>query len=579
MRGDHLAVLVGQTGGQRHRPVDHVGLGRDGIGDAGLDGVGPAVAATGQGRVAQRGRRQVGGDHGEHRGRERQAEVDLGQAPVAAILPHDQVIVGRGQHGPTGERVAVHGRDGDRGEAQDASEQSMDVVDEAGAGVARTAEPVEVESVRVELPGSGGHQRDGPLGRLDFVERRVQGVDRLTVEPVLALVHPQQCHPVLPLDPDHAATLTRAISHYLLPVADYRPPLRDVSFVLDHLVDIEGLFRLEPFAHLDAATVQGVLEENAKFVSEVIAPLNRVGDLQGSQHLPDNTVRTPDGFKDAYAAYVAAGWNSVPFEPGYGGGGFPWLVGIVLQEFMSSANMAFSQCPLLTQGAIDILRHHADETLQQTYLPRMVSGEWTGTMNLTEPEAGSDVGALRTKAEPADDGTWRITGTKIFITFGEHDMADNISTWCWPARPTRRPAPRASRCFIVPKFLVDDDGSIGARNDVTCLSIEHKMGIKASPTCVMSYGEAGGAIGYLIGEQNQGMRYMFTMMNNARLSVGLEGLALGERAYQDALAYAQERQQGRAPGRPPVRAPPSSSTPTCVGCCSRCGPTSRRCAR
>jgi 3-(methylthio)propanoyl-CoA dehydrogenase len=333
-------------------------------------------------------------------------------------------------------------------------------------------------------------------------------------------------------------------------VADYRPPLRDVSFVLDHLVDIEGLFGLEPFAHLDAATVQGVLEENAKFASEVIAPLNRIGDLQGSQHLPDNSVRTPDGFKDAYAAYVAAGWNSVPFEPGYGGGGFPWLVGIALQEFMSSANMAFSLCPLLTQSAIDILRHHADETLQQTYLPRMVSGEWTGTMNLTEPEAGSDVGALRTKAEPADDGTWRITGTKIFITYGEHDMADNVLHLVLARTPGAPPGTKGISCFLVPKFLVEPDGSIGARNDVTCLSIEHKLGIKASPTCVMSYGEDGGAIGHLIGEQNQGMRYMFTMMNNARLSVGLEGLALGERAYQDALAYAQERHQGRAPGAP-----------------------------
>jgi 3-(methylthio)propanoyl-CoA dehydrogenase len=339
-------------------------------------------------------------------------------------------------------------------------------------------------------------------------------------------------------------------SVYRLGVADYRPPMRDVAFVLDHLVDLDRLCRLDPFAHIDASTVKGVLEENARFVSEVVAPLNRVGDLQGSQHQSDNSVTTPDGFKEAYHAYVEAGWGSVPFEPGFGGGGFPWLVGIVMQEFISSANMAFSMCPLLTQGAIDMLRHHGDEIQQQIYLPRMVSGEWTGTMNLTEPESGSDVGALRTRAVPADDGTWRITGTKIFISFGEHDMADNVIHLVLARTPDAPPGTKGISCFIVPKFLVEADGSLGARNDVTCVSIEHKMGIKASPTCVMSYGEAGGAVGYLIGEANQGMRYMFTMMNNARLSVGLEGLALAERAYQDALAYAQERRQGRAPGAP-----------------------------
>jgi alkylation response protein AidB-like acyl-CoA dehydrogenase len=333
-------------------------------------------------------------------------------------------------------------------------------------------------------------------------------------------------------------------------VADYRPPLRDIAFVLDHLVDLEGLCQLEPFSHIDAASISGVVEEYARFVSEVVAPLNRPGDEQGARHQPDNTVVTPEGFRAAYAAYVEAGWGSVPFDPSFGGGGFPWLVGTVLQELMSSANMAFSMCPLLTQGAIDLLSHHGDEIQQQTYLPRMVSGEWTGTMNLTEPEAGSDVGALRTKAVPADDGSWRITGTKIFISFGEHDMADNVIHLVLARTPDAPPGTKGISCFIVPKFLVEADGSLGERNDVTCVSIEHKMGIKASPTCVMSYGEQGGAIGYLIGEQNQGMRYMFTMMNNARLSVGLEGLSLSERAYQDAVTYAQERRQGHAPGAP-----------------------------
>ena len=222
-----------------------------------------------------------------------------------------------------------------------------------------------------------------------------------------------------------------------------------------------------------------------------------------------------------------------------------------MQEILTSANMAFSMCPLLNQGAVDMLLHHASETLRETYLPKMVTGEWTGTMNLTEPHAGSDVGALATKAVPQDDGTYRITGTKIFISFGEHDMSENIIHLVLARTPDAPPGTKGISCFIVPKLLVDDDGTLGERNDVTCVSIEHKMGIKASPTCVLSYGDQGeGAVGYLIGEENAGMRYMFTMMNNARLSVGLEGLALAERAFQMALAYAKERKQGRAPGAP-----------------------------
>ena len=319
--------------------------------------------------------------------------------------------------------------------------------------------------------------------------------------------------------------------------------------MLEHLTDLDALCELPAFAALDRDTILGVLEENSRFVAEVIAPLNRVGDIEGSQHDPaTNSVRTPTGFIDAYRRYVAAGWPGVPFPEVYDGGGFPWLVGIVMQEFISSANMAFSMAPLLTQGAIDLLMHHGSEEQKERYLKRMVTGEWTGTMNLTEPQAGSDVGAVRTKAVPAGDGSYRITGTKIYISFGEHDMVDNIVHLVLARTPDAPPGTKGISCFIVPKFLVNDDGSLGARNDVTCVSIEHKMGIKASPTCVMSFGEADGAIGYIIGEENQGMRYMFTMMNNARLSVGLEGLALGERAYQDALQYAQERRQGRAPG-------------------------------
>ncbi|HJR25951.1 MAG TPA: acyl-CoA dehydrogenase [Acidimicrobiales bacterium] len=334
-------------------------------------------------------------------------------------------------------------------------------------------------------------------------------------------------------------------------MAEYTAPLRDIRFNLEHLVDLQSITELPPFEHVDADGVYAVLEENARFMEDLVAPLNRVGDLQGSVRNDDGSVTTPEGFKEAYRAYVDAGWGAVPFPPEYGGGSFPWLVGVALQEILTSANMSFSMLPLLNQGALDMLLHHASEEQREVYLPKMVTGEWTGTMNLTEPQAGSDVGALTTKAVPQDDGTYRITGTKIFITYGEHDMSDNIVHLVLARTPSAPPGTKGISCFIVPKHLVNDDGSLGERNDVTCVSIEHKMGIKASPTCVLSYGEKGeGAVGYLIGEENAGMRYMFTMMNNARLSVGLQGLSIAERAYQMALDYAKERRQGRAPGAP-----------------------------
>jgi alkylation response protein AidB-like acyl-CoA dehydrogenase len=329
---------------------------------------------------------------------------------------------------------------------------------------------------------------------------------------------------------------------------DYVPPLRDIRFVLEHIVDLAGLSRLEPFRHADADTVFGVLEEGGRFMAEVLAPLNYVGHVEGSRLDEAGNVTTPTGFKEAYRQYVDAGWGSVPFPTEFGGGGFPWLITVVLQEMLTSANMAFSLCPLLTQGAIDMLTHHGSPEQQAEYLEKMVTGEWTGTMNLTEPEAGSDVGALRTRAVPAGDGSWRITGTKIFITYGEHDLTDQIVHLVLARVPDAPAGTRGISCFIVPKYLVNRDGSLGERNDVRCVSIEHKMGIHASPTCVMSYGDGGGAVGYLIGEANQGMRYMFTMMNNARLSVGLEGLAVAERACQAATEYAWQRRQGRAVG-------------------------------
>ncbi len=328
---------------------------------------------------------------------------------------------------------------------------------------------------------------------------------------------------------------------------DYSAPLADMRFVLESIVDLPALAELSGFEHADPETVYGVLEESGRFFSQEFAPLNRVGDTQHSRHHPDGTVTTPEGFARAYRRYVDAGWAGVPFPAAYGGGEFPWLTAIAMQEMLTAANMAFSLCPLLTQGAIDMLLHYGSEAQREVYLPKMVTGEWTGTMNLTEPQAGSDVGALTTKAVPAEDGTWRITGQKIFITYGEHDMADNIVHLVLARVPDAPPGTKGISCFIVPKLLVGDDGSLGERNAVECVSIEQKMGINASPTCVMAFD---GAVGYLIGEPNQGMRYMFQMMNNARLSVGVEGLALGERSYQQAVAYAVERRQGRAPGAP-----------------------------
>ena len=334
-------------------------------------------------------------------------------------------------------------------------------------------------------------------------------------------------------------------------MAEYLPPLRDIRFVLEQLVELGGLSKLEAYQHADPGTVFGLIEENGRFMADVVGPLNRVGDVAGSTLDAHGEVTTPPGFREAYEQYVAAGWGTVPFPPEFGGGGFPWLVAVVMQEMMTSAGMSFAMCPLLTQGAIEMLARHGSPGQQATFLGKMVTGEWTGTMNLTEPQAGSDLGAVRAKAVPAGDGTWRVTGQKIFITFGEHDLAGNIIHLVLARVPGAPAGTKGISCFIVPKYLVNEDGSLGARNDVRCVSIEHKPGIHASPTCGMAFGEAGGAVGYPIGEANQGMRYMFTMMNTARLSVGVQGLSIAERACQDALRYARERRQGRAVGAPP----------------------------
>jgi alkylation response protein AidB-like acyl-CoA dehydrogenase len=328
----------------------------------------------------------------------------------------------------------------------------------------------------------------------------------------------------------------------------YSAPVRDMLFVLETVCDLEGLSRLEGYDHADPKTVRGLLEEAGRFVSEVIAPLNRVGDRQGSR-LVDGAVVTPDGFKEAYGSFVAAGWPGAHMPAAWGGGGLPRAVGVAIQEMVTSANMAFSLCPLLTQAGIEALVAHGTPEQQDTYLTKLVTGEWAGTMQLTEPQAGSDVGALTTRAIRQEDGTYRLFGTKIFITWGDHDMTGNIVHLVLARTPGSAPGTKGISLFLVPKFLLGSDGSLGARNDVEVVSLEHKMGIHASPTCVMSFGEGGdGALGYLIGEEQQGMRLMFTMMNNARLGVGIEGVAIAERAYQQALSFSQERRQGRATG-------------------------------
>ncbi len=328
----------------------------------------------------------------------------------------------------------------------------------------------------------------------------------------------------------------------------YKAPLRDIRFVLEHITPISQLAQLEAFGHADPEMVDGLLSEAARFCEEAVAPTNADADKQGSR-LIDGAVKTPDSFPKLYEQYVAAGWGALAHPAELGGGNFPHVVANAFKEMLTSANMAFSLGPLLTTGAVEMLEAHASDEQKQVYVTKMVSGEWTGTMNLTEPHAGSDVGALTSKAVKQDDGTYKITGNKIFITYGDHDMTDQIIHLVLARLPDAPPGTKGISCFIVPKFLVNDDGSLGERNDAHVVGVEHKLGIHASPTCTMAFGEnSDGAVGFLIGEENQGMRYMFTMMNDARLGVGIQGLSVAERAYQQAVAYAIERRQGRAPG-------------------------------
>jgi alkylation response protein AidB-like acyl-CoA dehydrogenase len=330
----------------------------------------------------------------------------------------------------------------------------------------------------------------------------------------------------------------------------YQAPISEMRFALDAVAGLPEIARLPGYEEATPDLVSAILDEAGKLAGDVLAPLNHPGDREGSV-FENGVVRTPEGFRDAYAQFTAGGWNALPFDPDYGGQGLPWSLATAVQEMWQAANLSFGLCPLLTVGAVELLQAHGSEQQKSDYLAKLVSGEWTGTMNLTEPQAGSDVGALKTRAQRNGDH-YLITGQKIFITYGEHDLADNIVHMVLARLPDAPEGTKGISLFLVPKFIVNEDGSLGQHNDLRCVSLEHKLGIKASPTAVMSYGDSGGAVGYLIGEENQGMACMFTMMNNARLAVGVEGVALAERAYQQARAYAFERTQGSLLGSRPI---------------------------
>ena len=332
----------------------------------------------------------------------------------------------------------------------------------------------------------------------------------------------------------------------------YRAPLNDILLALNHGAGFAKAAGAKQLGDYDVEMTAAVLEEAGKFAEDVLAPLNRDGDKVGAKY-SDGKVTTAPGWADAYTRWAGAGWNAVSAPETWGGQGLPFAINAACTEMWSSANMAFGLCPLLTASAIEALDAHGAEDLKNIYLAKLISGEWTGTMQLTESQAGSDVGALRTRAEKQADGTYKLFGQKIFITYGEHDMTENIIHFVLARLPGAPAGTRGISLFLVPKFLVNADGAIGARNDIRAASIEHKLGIHASPTCVMVMGDAGGATGYLIGEENRGMACMFTMMNQARLSVGLEGVGIAERAYQQALGLRAGAQAGPRRGQPGQR--------------------------
>ncbi len=328
---------------------------------------------------------------------------------------------------------------------------------------------------------------------------------------------------------------------------EYQAPLADMQFVLRELADLESVARLPGFAEVSPDLAQAVLEEAARFARGVLSPLNRSGDLEGARW-HDGEVITARGWKQAYDQFVAGGWNALSCASGIGGQNLPRAVSALVEEMWHGANMALALCPMLTRGAVEAIELCGSPRLRQAYLPKMVTGEWTGTMNLTEAQAGSDLSAVRTRAMPNGDGRYRLEGQKIFITYGEHDLAGNIVHLVLARTPDAPAGVKGMSLFAVPKFQVGADGAPGARNDVRCVSIEHKLGIHASPTCVLAFGAQGGAIGELVGEENRGLEYMFIMMNAARFAVGVQAIGVAERVYQSALAYAGERVQGTEAG-------------------------------
>jgi alkylation response protein AidB-like acyl-CoA dehydrogenase len=330
-------------------------------------------------------------------------------------------------------------------------------------------------------------------------------------------------------------------------MAEYVAPIREMQFVLKHVVGLDQVNTLPGWEEVTEDVVDAILEEAGKLASEVLSPLNFSGDRMGAKW-KDGVVTTPPGFKDAYWQYVNAGWGNILSPAKFGGQELPHLLATPIEEMWGAANLAFKLCPMLTQGAIEAISHVGPDAVREKFLPNMVSGKWTGTMNLTEPQAGSDLSLVRTKATPQADGTYRLKGQKIFITYGEHDYTENIVHLVLARIDGAPEGVKGISLFAVPKFHVNADGSLGARNDVKCVSIEHKLGIHASPTAVMAYGEKDGATGYIVGEPHRGLEYMFIMMNAARLSVGLEGVAIAERAYQRALGWSRERMQGKPVG-------------------------------
>jgi alkylation response protein AidB-like acyl-CoA dehydrogenase len=331
----------------------------------------------------------------------------------------------------------------------------------------------------------------------------------------------------------------------------YTAPVKDIKFVMQELAGLETINKLPGCEDATLETVEAILEEDAKFCGEVLAPLNRSGDLEHSVRQADGSVKTPKGFKEAFKQFGEGGWQGLHFPTEFGGQGLPKVVATAGIEMINSANLSFALCPLLTDGAVEAILLTGTEQQRNTYLPKLISGEWTGTMNLTEPQAGSDLALVKSRAVPQGDGSFRVFGQKIFITYGEHDMADNIVHLVLARTPSAPEGVKGISLFIVPKRLVNADGSLGKRNDVYCASLEEKLGINASPTAVLIYGdnkgEVGeGAIGYLVGEENRGLEYMFIMMNAARFAVGMQGIAVAERAYQKAVAYAKDRTQSRA---------------------------------